>query len=313
MALEEIVEGLDNRFHLLTGGSRTLLPRQQTLEASVDWSYDLLTDHEQRVFSVLSVFSAPFTAEAAAAVSGADALAIRDSLAALVDRSLIQLDDERVPARYRYLETVKAYGRGRLREGGNDEAARDLHLAYFLDTAERSQDGLIGHEEDAWLARLDSEHDEMRTALEWASTTFAHEELLRLAHALGPYWHTRGHSREAQAWYARALAEAANAPDWLRARVLWASAYQAMYTNEIEFGVSRAEAALELARRGGRSPHGRPLDGHSREPHAVRRPDGHTADIPRGRCPCRQRRRHLVPDRLPPEGRLQRLLPRSLA
>ena len=66
-------------------------------------------------------------------------------------------------------------------------------------------------------------------------------------YALGPYWHTRGHSREAQAWYARALAEAANAPDWLRARVLWASAYQAMYTNEIEFGVSRAEAALELA------------------------------------------------------------------
>ena len=99
MALDEIVEGLDNRFHLLTGGSRTLLPRQQTLEASVDWSYDLLTDHEQRVFSALSVFSAPFTAEAAAAVSGADALAIRDSLAALVDRSLIQLDDERVPAR----------------------------------------------------------------------------------------------------------------------------------------------------------------------------------------------------------------------
>ena len=75
MALDEIVDGLDNRFHLLTGGSRTLLPRQQTLEASVDWSYDLLTEDEQRVFCALSVFSAPFTAEAASAVSGTDPVA----------------------------------------------------------------------------------------------------------------------------------------------------------------------------------------------------------------------------------------------
>ena len=116
MALDDIVDGLDNRFQLLTGGSRTLLPRQQTLEASVDWSYDLLTDAEQRIFCALSVFSAPFTAEAATAISGVDA-ATRDALAALVDRSLIQLDDDRVPARYRYLETVKAYGRARLRGG----------------------------------------------------------------------------------------------------------------------------------------------------------------------------------------------------
>jgi predicted ATPase/class 3 adenylate cyclase/DNA-binding CsgD family transcriptional regulator len=251
MALEEIVEGLDNRFHLLTGGSRTLVPRQQTLEASVDWSYDLLTEHEQRVFVALSVFSAPFTAEAAAAVSGTDPVATRDSLAALVDRSLIQLDDDRVPARYRYLETVKAYGRARLREGGDDESTRDRHLGYFLDAAERSQDGLIGHEEGLWLGRFDLEHDDMRTALEWASATFAQDDLLRLVSALGPYWHTRGHSREAQAWFDRALAEGETAKHELRARVLWASAYQAIYTQDVEFGIGRAEAALELAERGG--------------------------------------------------------------
>ena len=118
MALDDIVEGLDNRFQLLTGGSRTLLPRQQTLEASVDWSYDLLTDEEQQIFSALSVFSAPFTAEAATADQAAlTSAATRDGLAALVDRSLIQLDDDRVPARYRYLETVKAYGRARFASG----------------------------------------------------------------------------------------------------------------------------------------------------------------------------------------------------
>ena len=251
MALDEIVAGLDNRFHLLTGGSRTLLPRQQTLEASVDWSYDLLTEDEQRVFGTLSVFSAPFTAEAAAAVSDADALATRDSLAALVDRSLIQLDDDRVPARYRYLETVKAYGRARLRDGGNADSTHDRHLRYFLDAAERSQDGLIGHDEDAWLGRLDLEHDDMRTALEWASATIAQDDLLRLVSALGPYWHTRGHAREAQAWFDRALTEGQTAADELRGRVLWASAYQAIYTQDVEFGIGRAEAALELAERAG--------------------------------------------------------------
>ena len=251
MALDEIVGGLDNRFHLLTGGSRTLLPRQQTLEASVDWSYDLLTEDEQRVFTTLSVFSAPFTAEAAAAVSGGDPVATRDSLAALVDRSLIQLDDDRVPVRYRYLETVKAYGRGRLREGGYDEVARDLHLAYFLDVAERSEHGLLGREEIPWLTRLDLEHDDMRTALEWASSRFAQDDLLRLVSALGPYWHARGHGREAEAWFDRALTEAPTAPDELRARVLWASAYQAIYTNDTQFGIRRAQAALELAERVG--------------------------------------------------------------
>ncbi len=246
MALDDIVEGLDNCFQLLTGGGRALLPRQRTLEASVDWSYDLLTDVEQQVFCALSVFSAPFSAEAATAVSGNSAASVREALAALVDRSLVQLLDEHTPARYRYLETVKAYGRARLRSG-DDTGTRDRHLAYFLDTAELSEHGLLGHDEVTWLARLDLEHDEMRTALEWASTTFAQDDLLRLVSALGHYWHARGHSREAQAWFDRALTEGQTAPDQLRAAVLWASAYQAIYTNDNEFCIGRAEAALELA------------------------------------------------------------------
>jgi len=247
MGLDEIVRGLDDRFHLLTGGGRTLLPRQQTLEASVDWSYDLLSEREQRIFAALSAFAAPFTLDAAAAVAGDDPDEVRDAVASLVDRSLVQLDDSYAPVRYRYLETVKAYGRAKLR-AGEDQAVRDRHLAYFLRSAREAEPALIGPDDRPWLARLDREHDEMRAALEWASATFAHEDLLTLVSALGHYWFIRGHAREAQAWFERALSETPSSPPRLRARVLWASGYQAIYTGEIEFGLARAEPALSLAR-----------------------------------------------------------------
>ena len=246
MGLDEILRGLDDRFHLLTGGARTLLPRQQTLAASVDWSYDLLEPSEQQTFVRLSVFAGPFTLEAARAV--ADDRDVLDALIDLVDRSLVQLDDAEVPARYRYLETVKAYGRAHLAQSGAEHETRDRHLAYYSTLALEAEDGIVGADQAEWLTRVDDELDDLRSALEWASTGLWLEALLRTTAALGPYWHARGHNREAQSWYQRALTEAPDGPADLRARVLWASAYQALYAEEIPLSFERGEAALTLAR-----------------------------------------------------------------
>ena len=248
MGLDEILRGLDDRFRLLTGGGRTLLPRQQTLAASVDWSYDLLEADEQRLLRQLSVFAGPFTLEAADAVSGGSA---RDGLSALVDRSLVQLDDATVPACYRYLETVKAYGRALLAHHGDEDAVRDRHLEYFAAVAGEAETAVVGRDQAEWLARLDREHDDLRSALGWASAGFSFEKLLQLVISLAPYWHSRGHSREAQAWFARSARRGAGSERGLRARVLWASAYQALYADEFEFSAERAVAALELAQQSG--------------------------------------------------------------
>jgi len=248
LGLDDIAKGLDDRFRLLTGGARTALPRQQTLAASVDWSHDLLDVDEQRLFAELSVFAGAFTLDAARQVASGSPAAITDGLAALIDRSLVSLDDGEVSTRYRYLETVKAYGRNRLVGSGDEPAVRDRHLAHHLSVAERSEEGILGLEQSEWLGRLDREHDDLRSALDWASVSFSVESLYRLAYALQAYWHARGHSREAQGWYDRLLAEAPDAPPELRARVLWASSYLAVYADDMALCAERSAAALSLAR-----------------------------------------------------------------
>jgi predicted ATPase/class 3 adenylate cyclase/DNA-binding CsgD family transcriptional regulator len=248
LGLDDIARGLDDRFALLTGGARTALPRQQTLAASVDWSHDLLDVDEQRLFAELSVFAGAFTLEAARQVATGEPGAVTDGLAALVDRSLVSLDDSGVSTRYRYLETIKAYGRRRLNESGAEASLRDRHLAHHLAVAEQSEEGILGLEQGEWLGRLDREHDDLRAALDWASASFSVESLYRLAYALQAYWHARGHSREAQGWYDRVLAEAPDARPELRARVLWASSYLAVYADDMALCAERSAAALELAR-----------------------------------------------------------------
>jgi predicted ATPase/class 3 adenylate cyclase/DNA-binding CsgD family transcriptional regulator len=248
LGLDDIASGLDDRFRLLTGGARTALPRQQTLAASVDWSHDLLDVDEQRLFAELSVFAGAFTLDAARQVASGDPAAITDGLAALVDRSLVSLDEAEELTRYRYLETVKAYGRNRLAESGEEPAVRDRHLAHHLAVAERSEEGILGLDQGRWLTRLDREHDDLRAALDWASVSFSVESLYRLAYALQAYWHARGHSREAQGWYDRLLAEAPDAAPPLRARVLWASSYLAVYADDMALCAERSAAALSLAR-----------------------------------------------------------------
>ncbi len=282
LGLDDIASGLDDRFRLLTGGARTALPRQQTLAASVDWSHDLLDADEQRLFAELAVFAGAFTLDAARQVATGDDPAVTDGLAALVDRSLVSLDDSEPSTRYRYLETVKAYGRSRLAESGDEPATRDRHLAHHLDVAERSEEGILGLDQARWLARLDREHDDLRSALDWASTSFSVESLYRLAYALHSYWHTRGHGREAQGWYDRLLAEAPDAAPELRARVLWASSYLAVYADDMALCAERSAAALQPGPRMWRRTDHRAGARHLGHDAPVRRSGRHPVRLPRG-------------------------------
>ena len=209
---QDIRARLSDRFRLLTGGRG----RHQTLRSTIDWSYDLLPENERALFRRLSVFAAGFDLKAVEAICD-DSL---DAIEHLVDKSLViveQLGDDRL--RYRLLETLRHYAAERLAEGGEEESARERHFTYYLDLAERAYSRRI-EDEAASLASLDADHDNFRSALQWARRR--PRDLLRLASALGWFWHLRSYYRERRAWLEEALAAAPNdrSPD--AARALWA-------------------------------------------------------------------------------------------
>ena len=207
MPVEQVAARLDDRFRLLTGGSRTALPRHQTLRALIDWSYDLLTQPERTLFRRLSVFAGVWTLESAEAICAGDGLApydVLDLLTQLVNKSLIIPDSESDgQARYRMLETIRQYARERLMEAGG-ENVRDRHLEHFLKFSERAEPELRGPDQVAWLDRLAGEVDNLRAALEWALDVDVRAGV-RLASALFWFWHIRGGKSEGIEWLERAL------------------------------------------------------------------------------------------------------------
>jgi predicted ATPase/DNA-binding SARP family transcriptional activator len=206
---EQIAARLDDRFRLLTGGSRTALPRHQTLLALIEWSHNLLTAAERMLLRRLSVFAGSFSLEAAQAVCGAglgeDAL---ETLARLADKSLVEVDEplDAVEGRFRVLETIRQYAREKLLEAGEAEQVRDRHLAFFLGFAEQTEPKLRRAEQLTWLERVERDHDNLRTALAWALERGASESALRLAGALYYFWEFRGYWSEGQKWLDDALA-----------------------------------------------------------------------------------------------------------
>jgi non-specific serine/threonine protein kinase len=217
LTVEKLSERLDDMFRLLTSGSRTALPRHQTLRALIDWSYDLLSEPERALLRRLSVFARGWTLEAAEAVCVGDGIQERevlDLLTALVDKSLVLYGEPAPPrgagaaeARYRLLETVRQYARDRLLEAGEEEEVRKRHLSYFLDLAEEAELKLSSFEKRVWLDRLESEHDNLRAALTWSLADADTGEFgLRLAGALWWYWLLRDHRSEGREWLERALA-----------------------------------------------------------------------------------------------------------
>jgi predicted ATPase len=200
---EQIAKRLDNRFKLLTGGSRTALPRQQTLRALIDWSYDLLSEDERALLRRLSVFSGGWTFEAAETIC--NTVDVFEHLPHLVNKSLVIVNDEGDELRYFLLETIRQYARDKLLEDGEGEGIRDRHLAYYLEMAETARPELLQREHELeWLKRLENEYDNIRTAVEWglSNDPFA---VMRMVSLLLFFMMTKSHSGEGRRWGREAL------------------------------------------------------------------------------------------------------------
>ncbi|NUR92544.1 MAG: AfsR/SARP family transcriptional regulator, partial [Nonomuraea sp.] len=215
MSVEQLAARLDDRFRLLTGGSRTALPRHKTLRAVVDWSWDLLSEAERGVLRRLSVFSGGVSLEAAERVCGGDELVL-DVLTALMDKSLLLDVGEGMP-RYRMLNTIREYAAQRLEEAGETGSARRAHLDYVTELAEAADPHLRRAEQLEWLALLKPEHDNIGTALRWAISEGLAGEAMRLVGAVGWYWFLTGHRAEGIELGIAAVALEGEADDEVRA------------------------------------------------------------------------------------------------
>ncbi|MFJ3927894.1 BTAD domain-containing putative transcriptional regulator [Streptomyces sp. NPDC090022] len=212
LAPRQIADRLDDRFRLLTSGSRTVLPRQQTLRAVVDWSWDLLDAPERAVLRRLSVFAGGWDLDAAEAVCADPAYDTADTLGSLVDKSLVVADPTpEGEMRYRFLETIHEYATERAAEApGERAAAAARHLAHFLALAEEAEPLLRSGAQLPWIRRIETELDNFRSALE---TTQDAGSAHRLVLALGWFWWLRNYRAEGAAWITAVLALDADGPE----------------------------------------------------------------------------------------------------
>jgi predicted ATPase/class 3 adenylate cyclase/tetratricopeptide (TPR) repeat protein len=261
MSLRQVTERLDQRFRLLTGGSRNAMPRQQTLQATVDWSFGLLTSPERELLARLSVFAGGFDLQAAEAVcrsasaGTADPLDVLDQLGSLVDKSLVIADRTPESVRYRLLETIRQYSAQELvRTAGDGEMqrVRDLHAAYFLTLAEMARPALTGHEQAVWLKRLDPEWDNLRAVFLHLEAGGRIEDVLGLGVALERFAISRGHAD-----VLTALQRAINKPGVVLSSLLVEALvvtsrliglFLRKDVSELAIGKRHAEQALALAR-----------------------------------------------------------------
>jgi non-specific serine/threonine protein kinase len=250
LTVEQIAARLDDRFGLLTGGSRTVLPRHRTLRAAMDWSYDLLSEGERTLLNRLSAFAGGWTLEAAETVCAGDtgAPAVLDALTSLVGKSLVNVEMPGSAARYRLLETIRQYARDRLHETGETEAVRRRHRDFYLALAEAAGPNLRGPDELVWLDRLELEHDNLRAALQWSTVESRDtEEGLRLAGALGEFWDARNYYTEGRAWLRDLLAADAPGAPSVRIKAVNAAAGLAKHQGDLANFSSLAHELLALA------------------------------------------------------------------
>jgi predicted ATPase len=239
---------------LLTGGSRTALRRQQTLEALVDWSHDLLDEGEQVLFRRLAAFGGGWTLEAAEAVGAAPPLssaAVLDLLTGLVDKSMVVAEAEGDSERYRFLDTIRHYAQLRLRAAGAEaDETRDRHAAYYLESTPMTGTSRAPSPSTAWLERAVREQDNLRAALSWLVARGRAEDALRMGARLFSYWYNRGHLVEGLASLRRVLAmPGADAPTAERSLVLWCAAMVARNgAGELEAARAYSEEGLAIAR-----------------------------------------------------------------
>jgi predicted ATPase/DNA-binding CsgD family transcriptional regulator len=210
LSVPQIAARLNDRFHLLTGGSRTAPARQQTLAATLDWSYALLSPREQKLLQRLSVFAGGSTLDAVETVCSGEEVApgdILDTISHLVDKSLVEVDKlDRQEIRYRLLETIRQYASERLSDSKEVNPTKDRHLHYFIEWAEKAAPHLVTANQLEWLERFEDERDNLRAALEWCTTgENKSEDGLRLAVACSRFWRLRGYLSEGRAQIAALL------------------------------------------------------------------------------------------------------------
>jgi predicted ATPase/DNA-binding SARP family transcriptional activator len=257
LGANRVARRLDDRFRLLVRGSRTALPRHQTLQAIVDWSYELLDAAHRRLFDRLAVFVGGFTLTAAEAVcaDGAEPEPMVELLAGLVDKSLVLIEkpDAATP-RYRMLETLRAYGWQRLADTGRADEMRDRHAVYVLTMVRSARAAWQSTQQPVWLRRLAAEHGNIRAALQWLVERGDAATAVRLAGYLYPLWDRHGHYREGRRWLTRALAMDARdspVPPVVRARALDSLAGLAVLQGDLTAAAAAAGESAELSRSAG--------------------------------------------------------------
>jgi predicted ATPase len=251
LPVEEIAARLTESLGVLSGGPRDVLPRQQTLRATLDWGWELLEKREQRLLRRLAVFAGGCRVRDAQAVCAGDGVErgkVPELLEGLANKSLIGLDESDSGVRYGLLETVRQYAAEQLAAAGEEAAVRDRHLTWCVALAEEAEPELSGSEQGGWFARLQLEHDNMRLALGWARGRDTGDRGLRLAAALSRFWYTRGYLGEGRDWLETALAGNAAAPAGLRAAALKGAGNLALHQGEFAQAALFYEEALALFR-----------------------------------------------------------------
>jgi DNA-binding CsgD family transcriptional regulator/tetratricopeptide (TPR) repeat protein len=259
---QAILTRLGQRLPLLTSNARDVPARQQTLRQTIQWSYDLLTVQERRLFRRLSVFAGGCSWQAVEAVAADwtdETTSVLDAVSSLVDKNLLQqMAQEGEDIRLTMLETIREFGLEVLTSAGEAEVIKQTHAHFFLALAEQAEPELQGPNQVLWAERLEQEHDNLRAVLEWALEDVADERTserrgiaLRLSAALGHFWWMRGYYSEARTFLERALARSEKASVSLRVKVLQTGANVSLYQGDYARGEALAEQSLALNREQG--------------------------------------------------------------
>jgi predicted ATPase/transcriptional regulator with XRE-family HTH domain len=250
---QALLERLNHRLAVLTGGRQDAPTRQQTLRDTIRWSYDLLNAQEQRCFRRLAIFVGGCTLEAAEAVCSAAAdlsLPAIDLVASLLDKSLLQQSDrDGDEPRLLMLETIREYALETLANSGELEATEEVHAMCYLTLAERGDPELFGHQQHLWVDRLTRDSENLRAALQWLLSEQHQESLLRLASSLGWFWYMCGRLSEGMLWLEHALRGVGqDVAISARIKALCYEAFIALHLGLIDLHTSRAQECLTLAR-----------------------------------------------------------------
>jgi predicted ATPase/DNA-binding SARP family transcriptional activator len=242
LSSEGIAGRLDEVFRLLVSHDRISASRHQTLQATLDWSYNLLSEKEQALFRRLSIFSGGFSLEAAEGICPQDDISLAevlDLLSQLIDKSLVAVQrDEFEGQRYHLLEIIRQYGLELLRLSGEERWARERHLTWYANYAGHAEPELHGSDQVAWIRKLESEHDNFRSALSWWLDHSEGEAGVQLAGALGYYWYQRSYWSEGSSWLEAVLARDHNPPGRPRTWALFWAAWLVSAQHEFEKGES---------------------------------------------------------------------------